>query len=149
MKSKWIYVWAIVAGFAFSCDNDAEITAGLVGKWQGDKADLVVKPDGFPVGVPYSFDEFDAVLEFKADGTLIVTEESQSTPGTYVKTGSKLEMNSALTIEDINLSGTYQIRELTRSTLKIEIEKDATVKDPNTKGDVTGEVKATLTFSRM
>lgn len=149
MKLRHFFQLVVLLGLTASCDNDSEIKATIVGKWQGDKANLNVKPDGFPFGVPYNVDNFDALLDFRSDGTLSVTDDNQTSVGTYEMEGDKLTITSDLMIEDINMSGTYHVRKLNLTSLEIQIEKDATVKNPNDGSDVSGTVKATLFFNKQ
>jgi hypothetical protein len=149
MKLRWVLRLVVVLLVLSSCEEDPEIKATIVGKWQGDIANLNIKPDGFIVAVPYSIDDFDAILDFKPDGTLMITDENATSTGTYEMEGEKLTINSDLLIEDINMSGTYDVKTLDMNTLEIEIEKNATVKNPNDGSDITGNVKATLRFNRI
>jgi hypothetical protein len=149
MKLRIFYLSLVLIGHLSSCnDDEAEVKATIIGEWQGDVADLNIEPDGFPIGIPYSIDDFHTMIDFKSDGTLVLTDENTTSAGSYVLEGEKLTINSDLTIEDINMSGTYDVKTLDKSTLEIEIEKDATVKNPNDGSDVSGRVRATLRFNR-
>jgi hypothetical protein len=147
MKIRYFF-FLLVLAFA-ACDSDNEASVSIVGTWQGDKADLLVKPNGFPVAIPYTIDDFDAVIEFKSDGTISVTDNSQTATGTYQRDGDNLTLSTGFTVEDISLEGTYEIVKLTASALEIKIEKDATVKNPNNGTDISGNVNATLVFTRQ
>lgn len=142
------YILGIVLVLSIACNDKDEPLASITGQWQGDKAEFNVKPSGFPVGIPYTMDDFAAVLDFKTDGTVVITNGGLSSTGTYQLTGNKLILNTSFIVNDINLDGTYTIKALTKSTLKAFIEKEETVKDPNTGSDVSGTVKATLYFYR-
>jgi hypothetical protein len=148
MKTRYALLLVLLFPFA-SCDNNGEAKISIVGTWQGDKADLLIKPDGFPIAIPYSIDDFDAVVEFKSDGTLSFTDNNQTVTGTYEREGDDLTLNTGFTLNDISLSGTYKIEKLTSTALEIQIEKDATVKNPNDGTDMSGNVKATLVFVRQ
>ena len=150
MKVRYFFQLLALVMLLGSCqDDENEIKATIVGKWQADKADLIVKPDGFLIGIPYTVNEFDAILDFKSDGTLTITDDNTSSTGTYVMEGDKLTINSQLMLEDINMSGTYEVLTLSATALEVRIEKDATVKNPNDGTDVSGTVKATLHFTRL
>lgn len=149
MKIRYFFLLLVLAVSFASCDNDDEAEVSIVGTWQGDEADLLVKPSGFPLAIPYTIDDFDAVIEFKSDGTISITDDNQTVTGTYQRDGDNLTLSTGFTVEDISLAGTYEIVKLTASALEIEIEKDATVKNPNDGTDISGNVNATLVFTRQ
>ena len=150
MKSKCLFIIGMVLWLAIpACkDRDEKPLATIIGKWHGDKAEFNIKPEGFPVGIPYTLDDFTSVLEFKTDGTLTLIQDGKSSTGTYQMEGKNLTININFIINDIDLSGTYTIKELTTSRLSGEITKAETVKDPNTGADVSGTIKATLYFDK-
>ena len=149
MKLHHFFVLVFVVGLLTSCEDDSEIRATIVGTWQADRADLNVRPDGFLVGIPYALDDFDAVIEFKPNGTVTIINENTTTGGTYEMEGDQLALNSNFMVEDIDMSGTYTVKKLTLTVLEMEIEKDATVKNPNNGTDISGRVKATFYFNKQ
>jgi len=46
------------------------------------------------------------------------------------------------------MSGNYTIKEITNNRLKIYIEKDTIIKDPDTGMELQASIKATLYFTR-
>lgn len=150
MKTNCMYVVGLLLLLMVaSCRDDEGPFASITGRWEGEKAELRIKADGFPLGIPYTVNDLATVMEFKADGTMVLTKDGKTSNGTYTINGKKLTINVDFRLQDIDLSGTYTIIELSNSRLKGEIEKEATVKNPETGSDVSGEIKATLTFDRI
>lgn len=132
-----------------ACKDEAEINAAIVGKWGGREADFKINPSGIIPAFTLHEDEFPVQLEFKSDGTLILTDSKGVTKnGTYSQAGDQLTINIAYTFELIELSGMYQIKELTSSALSAEIEKEGSYTHPDTGQQFDGKVTATLFFTR-
>ena len=129
------------------CDDEKEF-ASILGQWQGTKAEAEIEAFGIPLPINETDDTFDAVVEFKDDGTIILTEDAQTSTGTWEQNGDKLLLSITFSTDFIDLSGTYTIKDLTATKLTLYIEKDGTYTDPDTGIDVDGTVKATLYFDK-
>ena len=152
MKRKNLYVIAGLISLVslISCSNEKdELTASVVGTWSGDKADFKINPSGIIPAFTITEDDFAVKLEFKNDGTLLLTDNNQTTTGTYIKSGNQLTININYTFEFIELAGTYLIEELSQANLRASIEKQGTYKHPDTGQEFEGKVKATLYFDRQ
>lgn len=134
-----------------SCDDDNdEVSAPIAGVWNGTKADFRLNPEGIIPPFTITEDDFQMRLEFKSDGTLLLTDNSnQTTAGTYALNGRDLTINISYEIEFIGMEGTYNVEELTTSRLRVSIEKEGTYKHPDTGQEFDGKVKATLYFDRL
>lgn len=143
---------AIILVFSFAlvaCKDESEITAPIVGKWNGQEADFKINPSGIIPPFTLHQDEFPVQLEFKRDGTLILTDSKVvSRNGTYTQSANQLTINIDYTFELIELSGTYQINQLTSSSLQAEIEKEGTYTHPDSGQDFDGKVIAMLYFTK-
>lgn len=133
-----------------SCKEDEETFAPIVGKWKGTLAEIEIQPFGIPLPVSKEDDTFDSEIEFRADGTIIVYDSSQPTEGTWELKGDKLTTDIDFNTSLIELSGTYTIEVLTKSTLVFYIEKEnQTITDPDTGQSVSGDVKVSLHFDAI
>jgi hypothetical protein len=134
----------------FSCQDDHAPLAPIIGQWKGTRAELRLKPFGLPIPISKDDDDFASTLEFKSDGTLVLTDGSTSRQGTYSMAGNKITTDLDFSMEDVSLSGTYEIEDLTDTALAFYIEKkDTTLTDPNSGKSISGDVKVTLHFQRM
>jgi len=151
MRNKLIYSLAFVSALftIASCNDDDEKPASLLGGWKGDKTEASVTVDGFPAPLVQNDENFDGQAEFKSDGTIIFKEDGKITEGTWSQNGKTLilSLDDDIADED-NVSGTYTIKELTSTRLKLYIEKDAILTDDDSGLDFLGHVKATLYFDR-
>ena len=151
MSSKYLLIpGLLLLIFAGACKDDPEITAPIIGKWSGQKADFRINPSGIIPAFTLKEDQLLVNLEFKTDGTLMLTDNKGITrTGTYSQSGSQLNINIDYTFELIELSGTYILNELTSSSLEAEIEKEGSYKHPDTGQEFDGKVTATLFFSKV
>jgi hypothetical protein len=132
-----------------ACKDEPEITAPIIGKWSGQESDFKINPSGIIPAFTLHEDEFPVQLEFKTDGSLILTDnKGVNRNGSYVHSGDQLTINVDYTFELIELSGTYQINELTSSSLQTEIEKEGSYTHPDTGQQFDGKVTATLYFRK-
>lgn len=129
------------------CDDD-DTFAELAGNWQGTMAEAEVLAFGIPLPVSETDDSFDAQVEFKSDGTITLSDDGQSSTGTWEQNGDKLILSITFSTDFIDLSGTYAIKELSETKLRIFIEKDTPYTDPDSGIEVDATVKATLYFDR-
>jgi hypothetical protein len=149
MKTK-VSIAVVLLLVAFSCSEDGEVTSQLTGKWAGNKADFKVNPDGIIPAFTISEDEFPVQLDFRSDGTLVVTDDDgATTSGTYALSERNLTININYTIEMIGLDGTYHVEELTDNSLRLRITKEGEYTHPDTNQQFEGEVEATLYFDRQ
>ena len=133
-----------------ACKEDPEITAQIIGKWSGQKADFKINPTGIIPPFTVHEDELKVNLEFKTDGTLLLSDNKGiSESGTYTQAGDQLTINIDYTFELIELSGTYQINVLTNTNLEAKIEKEGHYKHPDTGQEFDGKVTATLFFDKI
>lgn len=133
----------------FACKDDSDVSASIVGKWSGNKADFKINPKGIIPAFTISEDNLAVQLEFKNDGTLILTDDQTTTSGTYQLNGRSLVININYTFEVIGLEGTYDVEELSRSKLRVSIEKEGNFEHPDTGQKIDGTVEATLFFDRQ
>ena len=142
--------FVVLVALLFSCEDDAEITASIEGKWKGTLAEIRVKPLGLPIPISEDYASFDPEIEFMPAGTVVLWDDSQPKEGTYELTGEKLTINIDYTIEDVDLSGTYTIETLTENSLVFYLErKGQTLVDPDGAPTIKGRVKVTLHFRRI
>lgn len=132
-----------------SCDDNDEVTAPIAGVWNGTKTDFRLNPKGIIPPFTITEDDFSIRLEFKSDGTLLLTDNSnQTTAGTYTLNARDLTINISYEYEFIGMEGTYHVEELTTSRLRVSIEKEGTYEHPDTGEQFDGKVKATLYFEK-
>jgi hypothetical protein len=149
MKTK-VLIAAFLMLVVFSCREDGEVTSQLTGIWAGNKADFKVNPDGIIPAFTITEDNFPVQLDFKSDGTLVLTDDDgTTTSGTYVLSGRDLTIVINYNIEMIGLDGTYHVEELTQNNLRIRITKDGEYTHPDTGQQFDGEVEATLYFDKQ
>jgi hypothetical protein len=130
-----------------SCDDEPEIIS-IVGKWQGTKAEAELLAFGVPIPVKETDDTFDALVEFREDGTVTLTQDTQTSSGIWQQDGDKLMLTITFSTDFIDLSGSYTIQQITSTNLILFIEKDGTYTDPGSGLDIDGTVKATLFFDK-
>ncbi|SHH50893.1 hypothetical protein SAMN04488109_4118 [Chryseolinea serpens] len=131
-----------------SCKDDDKSYPSVTGKWQGTLLTAEITVYGVTLPNKQTDDTFDAVVEFKSDGTAILTDDNQTSTGTWSQNNDKLTLSVTFGTEFIDLSGTYTIQEITDKKLTLYIEKDGSYTDPDTKVEVQGTVKATLNFDK-
>lgn len=151
MKNKinaWLLLGLLVTGFSACDDDDEEVSRTVEGRWQGTRMELTLEAFGIPVRNEDD-DSFNAILEFKANGSVTIEDEGQSATGTWIQNGNTLTLSVNYTIENISISGDYTIKELTDTNLTIYAERDETYEDPDTGLEVDGKLKATLYFVTM
>lgn len=151
MKSRinaWLLLGLLVTGFSACDDDEEEVSRTVEGRWQGTRMEFTLEAFGIPVRNEDD-DSFNAILEFKANGSVTIEDEGQSATGTWVQNGNTLTLSVNYTIENISLSGDYTIKELTDTKLAIYAERDETYEDPDTGLEVDGTLKATLYFTAI
>jgi hypothetical protein len=136
------YIFLVMLfAFVSGCSDDKELSI-IEGKWSGTKAEF--RADLIRI----TQDELNIGLDFQSHGTLVYTDDSRALSGSWSKTGKKLFITQ---IEEaalpVNLSGDYEVRELSASQLIIEGERYGEIADPNY-GQVKGTMKVLLFFHR-
>lgn len=145
---KRILIAATLIMFFAACDDD-EPNVSIVGQWTGEKAGFKINPDGIIPAIAISEEELPVNLEFKSDGSVVLTDNQQhETTGTYVLNGNELTLNINYQIEFIALSGTYDVETLTSNSLVIAIEREGSYDDPGSGQTIDGTIEAVLSFSR-
>lgn len=135
---------------AFSgCEEDPEISAAIEGKWQGTLAEIQVKPFGLPIPIREDDPSFSTRIDFNTDGTMILWDDEDPKEGTYALDGDKLTIDVDYSVEDISLSGTYNIEVLTNEQLVINLKRKDKIADPDGGPSVSGQIKITLHFRRI
>lgn len=133
-----------------SCDDD-DNDASIVGTWQGDKSEIKAFA-GLPIAVYDKTDEnFDEVVEFRSDGTIIIQANGTETHGTWnwAEENKKLTATIDFNNDFLDPTETYTIRELSAERLTLYLEKEGTFDDPTTGQSFSGSAKVTLYFTRM
>lgn len=150
MRNRIIYSLAFVSALftIAACNDDDEKPASLLGSWQGDKVEASITVDGFPDPIVDNDEDFAGQAEFKSNGTVIFKEDGEITEGTWAQNGNTLLLSVDGLSEEDDISGSYTIKELNNSRLKIYIEKEVMFHDEESGIDFVGEVKATLHFNR-
>lgn len=134
---------------AMACEEDAEITSGIEGKWRGTLAEVQVKPFGLPIPIKEDDPSFSTRIDFNEDGSMVVWEDTNPTEGTYSHSGNEVIVDIDFSIEDVDLSGTYTIETLSATQLVIYTKRDDTIANPDGGPSISGEIKVTLHFSRL
>jgi len=131
-----------------SCKDDNKSYPSVTGKWQGTLLTAEITVFGVALPNKQTDDTFNALVEFKSDGTATVTDNNQTSTGTWSQNNDKLTLSVIFGTEFVDLSGTYTIKEITDTKLTLYIEKDGSYTDPKTNVKVQGTVKATLNFDK-
>ena len=150
MRNRLIYSLAFVSALftISSCNDDDDKPASIIGKWNGDKFEATATVEGIPTPITETDEDFAGQAEFKTDGTVIFREDGETTEGTWAQNGNKLIL-SVDGLGDDDLSGTYTIKELNNSKLKLYIEKETLIYDEDSGMEFLAEIKATLYFNRQ
>ena len=93
-------------------------------------------------------EDFSGEVEFTENGTAIYKEDGDVITGTWSQSNDKLTLSIPDDSEDIDMSGTYTIQEISGSKLKLYIEKEETFEDPDTGVEMDATIKATLYFTK-
>jgi hypothetical protein len=150
MQLRILYIpvfmmWLVLA----SCQEDEpKITVGIVGKWAGEKVQIKVNPDGIIPAFNVPENELPVVLDFRNDGSLILTDKNSKTyNGTYQLNGDKLDIDIGYKFEYIDFTGQYDISELTETRLTASTTRSGTFDIPDY-GQFDGSITATLFFTK-
>jgi len=147
-RVTYLVAFVLASAFITSCDDDDDNAfPSVLGKWSGDKTELVVKVEGVPTPINETDESFAGKVEFKQDGNAVYSEDGEVTYGTWFQNQDKL----TLTIpsdDEIDMSGVYTIQEISGSRLKLYIEKETAFEDPDTGLVFDASIKATLYFGK-
>ena len=148
-RMTFLVAFLFTATFFTACDDDDDNAfPSIAGKWAGDKTELTIKVEGVPTPVNETDDSFAGKVEFKQNGTAVYSEDGEVINGTWSQNGNKLMLSIPDDSEEIDMSGEYTIQEITGSRLKLFIEKEATIEDPDTGLEFDATIKATLYFDK-
>lgn len=139
----------ITASLFTACDDDDDNGFSSVeGRWVGDRTELNIKVEGVPTPLNETDDSFAGEVDFQDDGTAVYSEDGEVIEGTWVQNNNKLILTIPDDSEEIDMSGTYTIQDLTATKLKLFIEKEGSFEDPETGLVFDATVKATLYFNK-
>lgn len=150
LKSISFIILIVLTVFFSACKDDNE-NYSIIGKWQGTQSNVQGFADGLPIAIyDETDDEFNGTVEFKEDGTIIVSDESVETEGTWEYTGGNKKIIATVDFQNefLEPTETLTIKALSDSKLTLFLEKHGTQDVPDY-GEVTGTVKITLKFDRM
>lgn len=150
MKRKNVLIaLACLLALCVSCkDEEPVINATLPGSWKGDRMEVRVSY-GLVTLHEEEDDEFDAILEFREDGTVSFTRDGNTTTGTYELAGKKLTTNVDLQVEGVELTVvTFDVVELTSERLRLHLDQEQEVEVPDF-GMVTTDIDGDLSFNRL
>jgi hypothetical protein len=138
-----------MALLAFSCDDEEKDTsASIIGKWQGDRSELKASYGIVPVHDDTD-ENFDALIEFKSDGTVTYSDDGDTASGTYTQTGDVLATTVDLQVEGVDLTDVeFRIIELTQSRLHLRLEREQQIAVPDV-GLVDADIDADFEFDRL
>ena len=144
-----LVAFLFTAAFFTACDDDDDNGfPSVAGKWAGDKTELIIKVAGVPTPVNETDNSFAGKVEFKSNGTAVYSEDGEVINGTWSQNNNKLNLTIPDESEEIDMSGEYTIQEITGARLKLYIEKEATIEDPDTGLEFEASIKATLYFDK-
>ena len=148
-RMSYLVAFLSTATFFTACDDDDDNgVSSVAGKWQGDKTELVIKVEGVPTPINETDDAFAGKVEFKENGVAVYSEDGEVLNGTWSQSNDKLTLTIPDDSQEIDMSGVYTIKELNGSKLRIYIEKEATIEDPESGLFFDTNIKATLYFNR-
>lgn len=135
--------------FLTACDKDEDpVDATITGLWKGDRSEVNIRYGIIPV-FDNEDEDFDVTLEFRADGTVLFTDEDgQQTTGNYEINGTRLTTDIEFQ-DDFELEeATFDIDELSNSKLRLSLEEERQLTVPQF-GQVDADVTAKLSFDRQ
>ena len=149
IRVTYLVAVLFTASFLTACDDDDDNGfPSVAGKWAGDKTEVVIKVDGVPAPINETDDSFAGKVEFKQGGTAVYSEDGDVINGAWSQNNNKLTLSIPTDDDEIDMSGEYTIQEITGSKLKLYIEKETTIEDPDTGMEFDATIKATLYFNK-
>ncbi len=141
----------LVAFVAMHCQDDEQtITADVTGQWKGKTATFKVNPEGIIPAFTLNEIALPITLDFQQDGKLNLTDSKDSVHvGTYSRTDNRINMSIPFKFEMIELSGEYEIEELTDTTLVVSTSRQGSYTHPDTGQKFDGKVEATFNFEKL
>ena len=170
LRLNYLILGLLSLGLLASCGGDDEeatdLQGDIVGTWRGQSMSFTV--DGLSLrdyvkklyadlGIPITDEELEAfteetesdaeelasVLEFKSDGTLLITDNEDGT----VESGTWVISGNTLTIDDGDDAGIFTIERLTGSELHLlaQLDEDA---DLGLEGSEDAVIRWLFTFTR-
>lgn len=128
-------------------DDDPTEQESIVGTWVGTTLHYKFTPSSIGFGLGDTDDNFDAVIEFREDGTVVYREDGDETSGTYNVNGNQIE--TSLNIPGIPFTAsTLKINELTKTELELYFEEEGEYDVPEF-GSMEGTFEATFNFERQ
>src|SRR5690606_1940610 len=151
MKLKLLYLAGalLVASCFLSCSDD-EDPAPIEGVWQGESLKGKFYPKGSPVAVyEQTEDDFDILLELRADGTATVETDGDVINGTWEYSADKKQIipGGDMKLEFFDTDA-FNIVTLTKTTMVLSFVYEGMVDLPDA-GEIEGKVEFTLTFTRV
>jgi hypothetical protein len=148
-RMTYLVAFLFTVAFFTACDDDDDNAfPSVAGKWAGDKTEVIIKVEGVPTPVNETDESFAGKVEFKQNGTAVYSEDGEVINGTWSQNNNKLTLSIPDESEEIDMSGEYTIQEITASRLKLYIEKEAAIEDPDTGLEFDASIKATLYFDK-
>jgi hypothetical protein len=148
-RMTFLAAFLITASLFTACDDDDDNGfTSVQGKWIGDKTELTIKVKGVPTPFNETDNAFAGEVEFTPGGTAVYEEDGDVLTGTWAQNNDKLILSIPDDTQELDMSGTYIIKEISGSKLKLYIEKEATIEDPDTGLEVEATIKATLYFEK-
>jgi hypothetical protein len=151
MKRIGLIAWVLYSVVVFNAcnkddENDPEF-APITGTWQGTSVEYEFTPSGLGVGVPGT-EEFDGIVEFKDDGTVIYSYNGTESTGTYTVVGDKLTTDVNFTTSFPFAAQSFTIKKLTNGELQLYFEDEGEFEVPDL-GTFDGTIEATIFFDRQ
>ncbi len=144
-------LWAtglLLVVFACKDDDEPVVANRIIGQWQGDRAEAKVTYSVVTLHERVE-EAFDALLEFREDGTVSVTRGTTTTDGTYDLNGNTLTTNVDFQYEGVDIqSMTFTVGELTETRLVLDLDQDQEVDVPDF-GMVKTTIKGKFEFDRL
>jgi hypothetical protein len=140
----------LICFFFLRCVSQDEISSNIEGRWTGDRVNFKFNPTGFLPRIPLGNQPLNVQLTFKAEGKLTIVDPGQNeTTGTYTLNGNSLQITVDYTIESFELSGEYEVQQLTDTDLQLQIKRNQRFEDPDSGKTYDGEITATFYLTRQ
>ncbi len=138
----------LLIGMLSACHDDEQEVMSVVGRWQGTSLSASFTPDGIPASIDQDDDTFDAVLEFKEDGSVIYSDDSDFVEGTWEQNGKFLNLTLSENVYSIDLSGECTLEKINETNLVIYVKRAGAFDIPDY-GILEGTIEARLYFDAI